>query len=358
MSDPTRSHGSAFDTPDHQFHHNGDQEPPRGSWSRRLGKLWPGRHSHVSDTSIIDPALATQRGIWALKISLAVLLVTALFQIGVALRSGSVALFADTIHNFADALTAVPLWLAFKLSRRARNQRYTYGYGRAEDLAGAVIIALIFISAVEVFYQTFQKLLHPVPVSNLGWVGLAAVIGFIGNELAALSRLRVGREINSAALLADGRHSQIDGFTSLGVLAGVIGIRLGFPLADPLIGFVIGTIVLLTAWSAARDIWYRLMDAADPQVTTLIDQTAAAVPGVLAIHNTRLRWSGHWQHCELHITVDGKLSTLASHRIAEAVRHELFHALPALQEVTVHTDPREDQPGSEHFITAHHRLSP
>jgi cation diffusion facilitator family transporter len=180
---------------------------------------------------------------------------------------------------------------------------------------------------------------------------------FLGNELVAILRLRVGREINSAALVADGLHSKVDGFTSLGVLAGVIGVRLGLPLADPLIGFGIGIMILLVAWSTARELWYRLMDATDPQATALIDQTATAVRGVLAVHDTRMRWLGHWQHCELHITVNGQLSTSDSHLIVEAVRHELFHAIPSMQEITVHADPLEDPPGSEHLLTAHHRYS-
>jgi divalent metal cation (Fe/Co/Zn/Cd) transporter len=178
MSDPLHSHESIHPTPNQPHHHEDDQEQPGGYVSRRLGKLWPGTHAHAIDRSMLDPALATQRGIWALKVSLAGLLLTALFQVGVAISSGSVALLADTIHNFSDALTAIPLWLAFILSRRARNQRYTYGYGRAEDLAGAVIVVLIFISAVEVFYQSFQKIIHPMPISNLGWVAFAAVIAF------------------------------------------------------------------------------------------------------------------------------------------------------------------------------------
>ena len=229
------------------------------------------RHHPADPTRPWRPAPASSRS----KLSLVVLLVTALFQLGVALRSGSVALLADTIHNFADALTAIPLWLAFSLSRRLRNARYTYGYGRAEDLAGAAIVALIFFSALEVYSQSIQKIIHPVAVSNLGWVAAAAGLGFLGNELAAILRLRAGRRIHSAALVADGRHSQVDGFTSLGVLAGVIGVRLGFPLADPLVGFVIGTTILVVAWNSGRELWYRLMDATDPEVTRLVEQTAA-----------------------------------------------------------------------------------
>jgi cation diffusion facilitator family transporter len=311
-------------------------------------------HSHAAITPLTDPSLTTRAGILAVQASLAVLLVTAFLQAGVALRSGSVALLADTIHNFADALTAIPLWLAFSLSRRLRNQRYTYGYGRSEDLAGTAIVVLIFLSALEVFYQSVHKILYPVQVSALGWVAAAAGVGFLGNELAALLRLRTGRRIHSAALVADGRHSLVDGFTSLGVLVGVAGIKLGLSMADPLMGFVIGVTILVVAWSSGRDLWYRLMDATDPETTILVKRTATQVTGVLDVQTIRIRWIGHWQHCELHMTVEGSILTSESHHIAESVRHALFHALPSLQDITVHVDPLENPPGSEHEMTAHH----
>ena len=354
MSDHSQSY--EHDHADHDHPHDGKQKVVHVHSGGHSSSQGQGTHSHISGPAMLDPAMATRQGLQAVKVSLAVLFVTALFQVGVAISSGSVALLADTIHNFADALTAIPLWLAFNLSRRSRTPRYTYGYGRAEDLAGAVIVTMIFLSAMEVFYQSIRKIIHPVPVSNLGWVAVAALIGFLGNELAAILRLRAGRVIHSASLVADGRHSQVDGFTSLGVLAGVIGVKLGFPLADPLVGFVIGMTILFVAWNSAREIWYRLMDATDPQVTRLVAQTAAAVAGVLEIEDIRIRWLGHWQHCELHITVDAILPTSESHQIAETVRHALFHALPTLQEITVHVDPAEHRPGSQHVITAHHVL--
>ncbi len=344
MSDPSRSTHSIHTSPDQGHNQAGSQEEPQASSVNPLMELWHGGHSHATHPAAHDPALETRRGIWAIQVSSAILLVTALFQVGVAISSGSVGLLADTIHNFSDALTAIPLWLAFIFSRRARSRRFTYGYGRAEDLSGAVIVALIFASGLEVFYQSIQRIVHPAPVSSLGWVALAAVIGFVGNEFAAFLRLRVGRQINSATLVADGLHSQVDGFTSLGVLAGVIGVKLGLPLADALVGFGIGVTILLVTWSAARDIWYRLMDAADPQETALVIRTAAAVPGVLAVNDTRLRWLGHQQTCELRITVDGQLSTADSYQISQAVRHELSHVLPSLEEVTVQADPPEDHP--------------
>ena len=218
-------------------------------------------HSHGHQQAALDPNLATDRGVWALKISLAGLLVTATFQVFVVIISGSVALLADTIHNFSDALTAIPLGLAFWLSRRARNRRYTYGYGRAEDIAGVIIVLMIAFSAGEAIYQSILKIINPQPINNLGWVAAAAIIGFIGNELVAVFRIRVGKEIGSAALVADGYHARTDGFTSLAVLAGAIGVWLGFPLLDPIIGLGIGIAILGIVWKSAQDMWHRMMDA-------------------------------------------------------------------------------------------------
>jgi cation diffusion facilitator family transporter len=323
----------------------------RGGLLRRL----PGAHAHSPRTAALDSALSSERGIWALKMSLIGLMATALFQVIIVAISGSVALLADTIHNFSDALTSIPLWLAFSLSRRARNRRYTYGYGRAEDLAGALIVIMIFASALIVFYESIEKIASPQPIAQLGWVAVAAVIGFAGNELVALFRLRVGREINSAALIADGLHSRADGFTSLGVLAGAIGVALGFPLADPLVGFAIGVAIIGIAWGAAREMWYRLMDAIDPAVCDLIERTAAAVPRVEGVHDVMVRWVGHRQRAELNIVVDGRMPTLESHRVVEEVRHALFHALPALVDATVHVDPIESEAGERHRPTQPHR---
>ena len=350
MNDPLHLHDQ-HPVENTHHHEHGDDEHDHKHAGKATGRH---AHSHVSAPVLTDPAQATSAGIRAVKISLVVLALTALFQVGVAINSGSVALLADTIHNFSDALTAIPLWLAFAVSRRGRNARYTHGYGRAEDLAGAVIVTLIFVSALEVFNQSIQKVIHPAPIANLGWVAAAALTGFLGNELAAILRLRAGRAIHSAALVADGRHSQVDGFTSLGVLVGVVGVRLGFPLADPLVGFAIGITILVVAWKSGREIWYRLMDAADPEETRLVEQTALAAPGVLGVQDIRLRWLGHWQEAELHIMVEGKLLTLESHQIAETVRHALFHALERLQEINVHVDPYEQRPGPAHELTAHH----
>lgn len=310
---------------------------------------------HAHAPAALDPALADERGMRALLLSLAGLMLTALFQVFVVLASGSTALLADTLHNFSDALTAIPLWLAFRLARRPRNPTYTYGYGRAEDLAGVVIVVMIFLSAGVIFYEAIQKIASRAAVHNLGWVAAAALIGFAGNELVALYRIRTGQQIGSAALVADGLHARSDGITSLGVLAGAIGVWLGFPWADPVAGLLIGLAILWIGVTAAREIWLRLMDAADPALSRLIETTARSIDGVQGVHDITLRWLGHRQRSELHIVVDRSLPTHASHAIAEQVRHALFHSLPALSEVTIHIDPSPSSDEGEHANSAHHR---
>ena len=312
-------------------------------------------HAHGHQQAALDPNLATDRGVWALKISLAGLLVTAIFQVVIVIISDSVALLADTIHNFSDALTAIPLGLAFWLSRRARNKRYTYGYGRAEDLAGVIIVLMIAFSAGEAIYQAILRFIEPRPISNLEWVAAAAIIGFIGNEMVAVFRIRVGKEIGSAALVADGYHARTDGFTSLAVLAGAIGVWLGFPLLDPIIGLGIGIAILGIVWKSAQDMWHRMMDAVDPEIYEEFKHIASHVNGVMDIHSAAIRWVGHRLWGEMHVTVNCKMTVLEGHRITEEVRHALFHEFPALVEVVVHADPCECDDAIEYHPTAHHQ---
>lgn len=224
---------------DHTHEHNHEDEHEPGGlrgWIKNI--FMP--HSHDPQQAALDAALATERGIRAIKISLVGLLATAVFQVVIVFISGSVALLADTIHNFSDALTAIPLGIAFWLSRREHDRRYTYGFGRAEDIAGVIIILMILVTAGEAIYQSILKIIEPGPIRNMGWVAAAAIIGFLGNELVAVYRIRTGQEIGSATLVADGYHARTDGFTSLAVLAGTIGAWLGFPLLDPLVGLGIG----------------------------------------------------------------------------------------------------------------------
>lgn len=307
-------HGHDYE---HGHGHEHDHDHVMLGWLR---EAIPFLHGHSHGEANVDAALeSSARGIWALKVSLLLLGATALFQLVIVLISGSVGLLADTIHNFGDALTAVPLWIAFVIGRRVATRRYTYGYGRAEDVAGVFIVVLIFVSAVVAAYESIQKIIHPQPLSNVGWVTAAAVIGFLGNEAVAQFRIRVGREIGSAALIADGQHARVDGFTSLAVLVGALGVLLGFPMADPIVGLLITITILFIVKDTVRTMWHRLMDAVEPEVVDVIERTAAAVPDVEDVHDVRVRWLGHKLGAELHATVDETLSTRESHEIAEEV---------------------------------------
>jgi cation diffusion facilitator family transporter len=313
-------------------------------------------HSHDAADSV-DPALeASTDGIRALKIGLAALLVTALAQAAVVVLTGSVALLADTIHNFSDALTAVPLWIAFVLGRRRPTRRYTYGYGRAEDLAGVFIVAMIALSAVVAGYESVRRLVDPQPLANLGVLVAAGLIGFVGNELVALYRIRVGRRIGSAALVADGLHARTDGFTSLAVVLGALGVLAGFPLADPIVGILITVAILVVLRGAARDIYRRLMDAVDPELVDRADAALRAVPGVRGIEQLRLRWIGHRVRAEAGLEVDSSLSVVDAHAIAAEATHRLLHEVPKLVDATVHVSPHGPEGHAHHARLAHHGL--
>jgi cation diffusion facilitator family transporter len=290
----------------------------------------------------------------ALKISLVGLAVTAALQVVVVLVSGSVALLADTVHNFADALTAVPLAIAFWLGRRPANRRYTYGYGRAEDLAGIFIVAMIALSAVVAAWEAVRRLADPQDVRNVGWVIAAGVIGFAGNELVALYRIRVGRKIGSAALVADGLHARTDGITSLGVVVGGIGVAAGWQLADPLVGLLITVAILFVLKGAARDIYRRLMDSVDPELVDAVEEVLAGAPGVQAVERVCVRWIGHELRAEADVVSDSRLSLAESHRIAEEAHHLLLHRIPKLTSATIHTNPCNHDGVDHHLTTSHH----
>jgi cation diffusion facilitator family transporter len=287
-------------------------------------------HSHDAADSIDDALAASAQGIRAVKISLVVLLVTTALQLGVVLISGSVALLADTVHNLSDALTAVPLWIAFALGRRAATRRYTFGFGRAEDLAGLFIVLVVVASAVVAAWQSIDRLLHPQAITAAWWVLAAGVIGFLGNEIVAVYRIRVGRQIGSAALVADGVHARTDGFTSLAVVVGAIGVMLGFPLADPIIGLLISAAIVVLLVGTARSVGRRLMDGVEPELVERAERELAATPGVVAVRDVRLRWVGHRLQGSARLVVaDAPLSVAED--VAHEAEHRLEHAIPKLE---------------------------
>ena len=345
---------SDHDHSNHPHPHEHDHDHGGGVWGVISTVFHLHGHSHQRAAIADDQAfMHNEIGIRTVWLALAALGVTAVIQIGIVAISGSVALLADTLHNIGDAVNSIPLLIAFYLARRVANRRYSYGYARAEDVAGIFIVLSIAASAGIIFWESFQKLIHPAPLTHLGWVAVAAVVGFIGNELVALLQIRTGREIGSAALVADGLHARTDGLTSLAVLAAVVGTWLGFPIVDPIIGLLIGVTILFITRDATVTMWYRLMDAIDPE---LLDQAEAVVAQngqVEEVHWVRMRWMGHRLAADLGVAVDPQLSTAASHAVAEELRHALYHAIPHLSDVVVHVDPYSpnDDP---HQLTAHH----
>lgn len=296
-------------------------------------------HSHDAADSMDSALEASARGIRAVRISFLALLATSVAQMAIVFITGSVALLADTIHNFSDALTAIPLFLAFRLARRPPNRRYTYGYGRAEDLAGIFVILMIATSAVIAGWEAVDRLLHPRELNGVWVLFAAGLLGFVGNELVALFRIREGKAIGSAALVADGCHARTDGFTSLAVSAGAVGTALGFTRADPIVGLVISVAIFAVLRGAARQVYYRLMDAVDPKMVGALEAEALAVPGVTGADAARIRWVGHRLHAEITIGVGGDVSVTQGHEIAATVHDHLRSTVAHLDHVAIHVHP-------------------
>ncbi|RWK40955.1 cation diffusion facilitator family transporter [Mesorhizobium sp.] len=315
-----------------------------------------GHHDHVSGShshGVIDATIATtDRGIWAIKWSFVILAITAAMQMVVVALSGSVALLADTVHNIGDATTAIPLWIAFLLARRKPSPTFTYGLGRVEDLAGIIIVGIILFSAIVAGYQAIDRLINPRVVTHLGWLAAAGIVGFLGNEAVAVFRIRVGREINSAALIADGYHARTDGLTSLAVVLGAIGVWLGFELADPIVGLLITLAIFGIVWQSARSVLTRMLDGIDPDVIGDIHHAAAHVPAARIVE-AKARWIGHRLHADIAIAVEESLPVCEAKKITAALEHQLFEHMPALAAANIRlanavSDHRHGHPHGAH----------
>ncbi len=311
-------------------------------------------HGHGHTHGVVDPSITTtDRGLWAIKWSFIGLALTAVLQLVVVYFSGSVALLADTVHNFGDAATAIPLGIAFLFARKKPSKRFTFGYGRVEDLAGVAIVLTILVSALVAGYESVQRFLHPQDISHLWAVVAASIVGFLGNEGVAIFRIRVGREIGSAALIADGHHARIDGWTSLSVLAGAIGVWLGYPLADPIIGGLITIAIFGIVIQSGKSIFTRMLDGVEPSVIDEIRHAAEHVPEVKEITDVRARWLGHRLHAEVNIAVDSNLTVAQAHAVAAEVRHQLLRHLQYLSLAVIHVDPVEQSGEVHHWIEEH-----
>ena len=325
----------------HGHDHEGHQDD---SYISRLGHAIGevfGAHSHDSNNQIDEALEANAEGRHALIISLAVLLATALLQGVVVVFSGSVALLGDTLHNVADALTAVPLLIAFRLALRPATKRFTYGYGRAEDLAGIFVVAMIALSSAVAAYEAINRLINPQQVTHLWAVGAAAIIGFAGNELVATYRIRVGRRIGSAALVADGLHARTDGLTSLAVLFGVVGVALGWKQADPIVGLLITITIIAILRSAITQVGGRLMDAIDPALVEQGEEILQSFDGVHSVDDMRMRWIGHALSAEVSLTVSSSLTLEEAHSLTHVAEKALKTQLRRLDRVVIHAGPSE-----------------
>lgn len=300
-------------------------------------------HSHDAADSVDDAMAASADGVRAVKISLVVLLITTVLQAVVVWFSGSVALLADTVHNFADALTAVPLWIAFVLGRRAATRRYTFGLNRAEDLAGLFIVAVVALSAVVAAWQAIDRIIHPQPLHNMGWVIAAGVVGFLGNEAVAVYRIRVGRRIGSAALVADGVHARTDGFTSLAVVVGGIGVLMGLPLADPIVGLVISAAIFVLLIGTVRSVGRRLLDGVEPELVDEAEHALQHIPEVTTVDELRLRWAGHRLQGDAVVRI-GDVPLHEANAIAARAEASVRDHLPQVDAFAVRTLVAESSP--------------
>lgn len=293
-------------------------------------------HCHGHTHGAIDPSIATsERGLWAVKWSLVGLLITATLQAAVFWLSGSVALLADLIHNIGDALTALPLGVAFIVGRRKPTERFAYGYGRMEDLAGLAVVGVVLVSAMITAYESIERFYHPQPLHHLGALAAAALIGFVGNEIVALFRMRVGREISSAALVADGQHAMADGLVSLAVMCSAIGVALGYPWADPVIGLVITGVLLKIVWESGQTIFTRLLDGVESNVIESIHHAVDHGDDPVSIQAVRARWLGHRLYVELAISAPGHYTLQQGQVLGERVRSQLQAHLPYLGQAAI-----------------------
>lgn len=322
---------------EHSAHGHGHSHENHGLSSRIRHALTP--HSHDHGDAIRTAEEASSIGIRAAWISLAGMGATALLQIVIVALSGSVALLADTFHNLGHLATTIPLIIAFRVGRRAATRRYSHGFRRAEDLVGLLIGVVIAVSAALIIWESVRALTSARDMTHLGWVLAAAFVGAAGNEVVAIYRIRAGRRIGSAALIAEGQHARTDAMTSIAVAIGVVGAWLGAPWIDPLIGLLIAGVIVLVLISSLRTVIRRLMDGIEPEVLDRLETTAVSVPGVLAVTEPRARWIGHRMDAELVLTVDPRLRLDEGGSLADRVEEELRQALPHLDRALIRVRP-------------------
>lgn len=309
---------------------------------------------HVHDHSAVDGELiSNRRALRAVKVSALGLGATAVLQFAIVAISGSVALLSDALHNIGDVAGTLTLLVAFTIARRPSSDTYPFGWRRAEDLGGLVIVLAIAVSAGLAGWESIRALLGEHSVTNTGWAFAAAVAGIVGNEAVAVYKIRVGKEIDSPALIADGQHARTDGLASAGAAVGVAGAWIGLPVLDPLAGLAITVAIVWILFDVGRSVLRRLLDAIEPDVVAHMHEVAAAVDGVEGVHDLKARRAGRVLLVQLHVDLPPDLPLRDAHAIAEQVRHEIMHHDAQVASVQIHLDPAGEH-DEAHRETAHH----
>ncbi|WP_343571292.1 cation diffusion facilitator family transporter [Mycobacterium sp.] len=269
----------------------------------------------------------------AVGISALVLALTGLIELVIAVVSGSVALLGDALHNLSDVSTSALVFVGFRASRRLPTERYTYGYERAEDLAGIGVALVIWSSAIVAGQESVEKLINHGSTGHVGWGIAAAAVGIAGNQLVARYKLTVGRRIRSATVVADAKHSRLDALSSAGAMLGLIAVALGWTWADAVAGIVVTGFICHVGWEVTADIAHRLLDGVDPEIITTAEFAALEVAGVQHAH-ARARWTGRTLRVEVEGFLDSETSLAAADEIGRGVCAILTSRIPELQSFT------------------------
>ncbi len=258
---------------------------------------------------------------------------TGLIELAVALLSGSVGLLGDALHNLSDVSTSLVVFIGFRISRRVASERYPYGYERAEDLAGVGIAIVIWASAVLAGVESVRKLLDHGGTSHVGWGIAGAAVGIAGNQLVARYKLRVGRRINSATLIADAKHSWLDALSSAGAMLGLIGVLAGARWADPIAGLAVTVFICHVGWEVSTDVTHRLMDGVDPDIITTAETITMQIAGVRHAH-ARGRWTGRTLRLEIEAWLDADTTIATSDALSRKAAELIAHDIPDVRSLT------------------------
>jgi cation diffusion facilitator family transporter len=269
----------------------------------------------------------------AVAVSAVGLALTGFIELAIAMVSGSVALLGDALHNLSDVSTSALVFVGFRASRKTPSERYPYGYERAEDLAGIGVALVIWGSALFAGFESVSKLLRHGATAHLGWGIAAAAVGIVGNQLVARYKLAVGRQIRSATMVADAKHSWLDALSSAGAMLGLIGVALGWSWADAIAGLVVTGFIWHVGWEVTADIAHRILDGVAPEIITTAETVATGVPGVEHAH-ARARWTGRTLHIEVEGFVKPETTLAAADQIGRNVASALARRIPELQSFT------------------------